>query len=379
MRIGVVTESFLPQMNGVVRMVLELLAYLRQHGHQALVFAPGDGPTEVEGFPVRRVKGLPFPPYPQVMLAPFSLWMYHDFQRFQPDVIHLASPFLLGMQGVVVGQALNVPVMGHFQTDVPRYAQAYHLGALADLATRYLVQLHNRCTVTFCPTPSYAAMLRQWGIRRIEVLGRGVDTALFHSGRRSPATRARYGLAEWERVLLYVGRLSTEKNLDRLVETAEALPDCRLVIVGDGPERATLATRLPASAVLTGFLHGVDLAAVYATADLFVFPSLTETFGQVVQEAMASGLPVVAMRASGVPDIVRHGVTGVLREPDDHAGWLGAIDLLLASPHLRREMGARARHQVEGCTWTGIFDRLIARYALATEQGEVPNVAISAR
>jgi glycosyltransferase involved in cell wall biosynthesis len=131
--------------------------------------------------------------------------------------------------------------------------------------------------------------------------------------------------------------------------------------------------------VLTGFLQGEDLAAIYAAADLFVFPSLTETFGQVVQEAMASGLPVVAMRAGGVADIVRHGVTGVLCQPDDREGWLGAIDLLLASPHLRREMGARARRQVEGCTWASVFDRLLARYARAIEGGEVTDVALGAR
>src|SRR5262245_49908039 len=182
MRVGIVAESFLPQMNGVVRMQLEFLAYLRRRGHEALVFAPGDGPTEAEGFPVRRVRGVPFPTYPRFVMAPFSLWMHRDLQEWEPDIIHLASPFLLGMQGVVVGRLLGCPVVGHFQTDVPRYAHAYGFGALADLARRYLVALHGQCTLTYAPTPGVARQLRAWGVGEVEILGRGVDAAHFHPG-----------------------------------------------------------------------------------------------------------------------------------------------------------------------------------------------------
>jgi glycosyltransferase involved in cell wall biosynthesis len=361
-KIGIVAESFLPQMNGVVRMLLELLTYLRRQGHEALIFAPGDGPVEAEGYRVRRVKGVPFPPYPEVTLAPFSLWMYRDLRDWQPDIIHLASPFLLGMQGVLVGRLLNVPVVGHFQTDVPRYAHKYHLGALSELAKSYLVTLHNQCALTYCPTPTAAAMLRGWGVERIEVMGRGVDTALFRPDRRKAATRRRYGLSETDKILLYVGRVSAEKNLDVLIETAAALPSARLLIVGDGPERAALEAAMPDTATFTGFLSGDALADVYAAADLFIFPSLTETFGQVAQEAMASGLPVVGMRAGGVQDIIQHGVTGLLCPPDDPAAWLAAVRALLESTYTRQMMGMAARRYAEGQSWTALFDRLLDRY-----------------
>jgi phosphatidylinositol alpha 1,6-mannosyltransferase len=377
-RIAIVAESFLPHMNGVVRMVLELLAHLRRQGHEARVFAPGDGPREVEGFPVRRVKGLPFPPYPEVTLAPFSLWMERDLRAWQPDVLHLASPFLLGMQGVLVGKRLAVPVVAHFQTDVPRYARHYHLGALADLATRYLVTLHNQCALTYVPTPSLAREVRGWGIERVAVLGRGVDAAHFRPDRRALATRQRHGLAADDVVLLYVGRVSAEKNLGLLARTAAALPRGRLVIVGDGPERASLAAALPPTSIVTGFLQGEELADIYAAADIFVFPSLTDTFGQVVQEAMASGLPVVGMRAGGVQDIIQHGVTGLLCEPDQPETWMTAVRYLIDSAHTRRLMGLNARHHVAARGWETIFARMLAHYADLVEGGR-PDVATDHR
>jgi phosphatidylinositol alpha 1,6-mannosyltransferase len=376
MKVGIVAESFVPQMNGVVRMLLEMLAYLRRHGHEALIFAPGDGPREVEGFRVARVKGIPFPPYPQVTLAPFSLWMYRDMRAWQPDIIHLASPFLLGMQGALVGKLLNVPVMAHFQTDVPQYAHSYHLSALADLATRYLVTMHNQCAMTFCPTPTVARTLRAWGVQQLNVLGRGVDARLFQPTRRSPATRHQYGLREDQPILLYVGRVSAEKNLGMLAGTAAALPGCRLLIVGDGPERVALEASMPDNVIFTGFLAGDALAAVYAAADVFVFPSLTETFGQVVHESMASGVPVVAMRSGGVQDIVQHGVTGLLCRPDDPNDWLTAVRYLIGSASTRQLMGMNARRYAESQSWEALFDRLLAQYAVAVEGGAADVAAI---
>jgi glycosyltransferase involved in cell wall biosynthesis len=239
------------------------------------------------------------------------------------------------------------------------------------VARRHVVGLHNRCTLTFCPTPQAASQLRRWGIQRVDVIGRGVDSDLFHPARRSAVTRARYGISATEPVLLYVGRLSAEKNLERLRQTATALPACRLVIVGDGPDRAALAAALPASAVLTGFLTGQDLAEVYAMADVFIFPSLTETFGQVVQEAMASGLPVVAMRAGGVPAIVAQGQTGWLCQPEALDDWLAAIVDLVRQPALARQFGAAGRRRVAGNTWSVLFEQLLARYQQAlSPQGE---------
>jgi glycosyltransferase involved in cell wall biosynthesis len=364
MRVAVVTESFLPRTDGVVRTVLELLRYIRSHDHQALVFAAGPGPARCEDFEVVRVRGPRFPLYPALTVAPFSTHMAGMLRAWRPDVVHLASPFVLGVQGIHLGHALNVPVAAHYQTDIAAYAHHFKLGALAGIARRHLVQLHNACDITYAPTPSVRATLVAQGMRNVHVLGRGVDARLFHPDRRSPALR-RVLLGEGEQtVLLYVGRLSTEKNLESLAPMLASLTGARLVFVGDGPHRAALERvfhGLPAT--FAGLQHGEELATYYASADVFVFPSLTETFGQVVQEAMASGLPVLAYRAGGVQDLFSHGSEGYFCPTGDADRWLALARLLTCDAALRAAMGARARRAAAARSWGSIFEQLLRDYA----------------
>ena len=273
MRIAIVTESFLPRTDGVVRTVVELLHYLHGHDHQALVFAAGPGPTEYAGFDVVRVRGPRFPLYPAITIAPFSAHMLGTLRTWRPDIVHLASPFVLGMQGRRAAHALGVPVAAHYQTDVARYAHHFKLGLLAGLARRHLVRLHNACDRTYAPTPSVRADLIAQGMRQVHILGRGVDADLFRPERRSPALR-RALLREGEQTLfLYVGRLSKEKNLDPLAPMLAALPDVRLVFVGEGPYRASLEQTFHGlRASFVGLRHGEELACYYASADVFTFP-----------------------------------------------------------------------------------------------------------
>jgi len=377
-RVAIVTETFLPQVNGVVRMLVEYLAYLEAHGHDAVVFAPGEGGSGDESchsFDVLRVRGAALPLYPELTLAPYSRRMHGVLREWRPDVVHLAGPFVLGAQGLSVARALGVPVAAHYQTDLARYAEHFGLGALTGLAWRRLLGIHNGCDVTFAPTSSVARDLRERGMRRVHICGRGVDTTAFHPMYRDTTVRKRFGGGSEAPLMLYVGRLSPEKNLAALVAVARALPAYPLVIVGDGPMRGELAAQLDGLNVhFTGTLRGQALAAAYAAADLFLFPSQTETFGQVVREAMASGLPTVGIRAGGVRDLVADGRSGLLCPPDDTPAFVDAARTIAADPDLRYAMGAAARREAEGHTWASIFDRLMGWYAgIATPQ----HVAIS--
>lgn len=361
LRIAIVTETFLPKMDGVVRSLLELLRYLRRNGHQAMVFCPGAGETTADGFPVVHAGGVPFPPYPELRLAWRCPTLAPTLRRWQPDVVHLAGPALLGLHGLRAAHNCGVPAAGHFQTNLAAYARHYGAPWLAPLAWKYLTILHNRCAANYLPTQAIAAEARRHGMRRLRVLGRGVDAERFAPGRRSAALRAAWSVQPQDVVALYVGRLAPEKNLTKLIELAHAVPECKLVIVGDGPARAALGAALGDRAHLTGQLQGDALAAAYASADFFAFPSLTETYGQVLQEAMASGLPVLAMRAGGVPEVVEDHRTGLLCHP---SAWVATARRLHASPALRSALGSEGRAVAVTRSWAVIFDQLVADYRL---------------
>jgi glycosyltransferase involved in cell wall biosynthesis len=302
--------------------------------------------------------------------------MVGRLRAWQPDVIHLASPFVLGVHGLLAGWALGVPVAAHFQTDVARYAGPFGLGIFAGLARRHLVQLHNRCRVTYAPTASIGRELTAQGMRDVRVSGRGVDAALFHPARRLEAVRRRLLHGNETCLFLYVGRLSVEKNLAALGPLIASVPRARLIMVGDGPQRASLEARFLGQPVtFLGARHGEELATLYASADVFAFPSCTETFGQVVQEAMASGLPILAFRAGGVQDLFADGEEGFLCPPGDDAQWQTAATRLASDAALRAQLGSRARAAAAERTWEAIYARLLDQYAeLAAERPSEPQV-----
>jgi phosphatidylinositol alpha 1,6-mannosyltransferase len=367
MRVAVVTETFLPKMDGIVRMLVELLGYLRRQGHEALIIAPGQGPDEHDGFAVRRVRGLRWRVYPGLTLAsPAPRQLGAALREWRPDIVHLAGPVLLGAQATLVARSLGLPLAAHFQTDLANYTAAHGVPYLRRAAWSYLRTIHRLADRTYCPTPSVRRQLQAEGFRDLALCGRGVDTAQFHPARRSAAFRARVLGRDADPdtpVLAYVGRVSPEKNLDALVAVARARPTLPLLIVGDGPARPWLQRALAGHrAYFTGELRGDDLAIAYASADINLCTSLTETFCQVAQEAMASGLPVVGFRAGGVQDVIAHGEAGLLCPPGEEAPWLGAIDRLANDRPLRRAHAARARAIAEGRTWDVVFDRLLGEY-----------------
>ena len=364
MRVAIVTESFVPSINGVTRAVTALTSYLRRGGHDAMVVAPShgrEGTSEHDGFAVVRVWGIQGLVYPDLTFAPVHVALRRTLRDFCPDVVHLASPASLGVFGGMVARSLRLPVAAHYQTDLLAYARSYGGAPLMHVARVLERSFYNSCTLTYAPTDAMAAELTARGFEHVSVSGRGVDAQRFRPNRPGARAAARlWPEGDGIRVLC-VSRLAKEKNLQRLVHLARRRPQLRVVFVGDGPVREELAAGAPPNVGFAGALVGESLADVYSAAELFVYPSTTETFGQVIQEAMASGLPVVGVRAGGVADLVEHGVTGLLVEPPgDGLGM--AASTLAVTPEVRASMGTAARAAVMPRSWDAIFDALMSDY-----------------
>jgi glycosyltransferase involved in cell wall biosynthesis len=365
MRIALLTENFLPKLDGVTRTLAALLDHLRQRGHTAIVLGPEGSPRRYAGAHVFPVSGLPLPFYPELRALFPAPRLERSIARFRPDIIHVAEPMLLGAAGIAWAQRLSVPVLASYHTNLADYCRYFRLGALAPTVWAYRRFLHNQCAATLCPSPSTARLLRVQGFERVSLWRRGVDADLFTPERRSMAWRASIAGDTKRPIALYVGRLSHEKNLNALVTAwnARSRRDAHLVLVGDGPARADLETALAGQSVtFTGYLRGEALAETYASADVFAFPSLTETFGQAVQEAMSSGLPVVGFDADGVRDLVRPDETGRIAPAQDVPTFGALVDELLAAPEERIRLGQRAREIAETRTWESVMDGLLADY-----------------
>jgi phosphatidylinositol alpha 1,6-mannosyltransferase len=381
MRIAIVTESFPPDVNGVAHSVVRVAEHLLARGHQPLVIAPEppSGLPRVAGrfpYPVVRVPSLPLPGYPGLRLGLPHRRMTEAMISHGTDVVHLAAPVVLGARGAQLAGRLDVPTVAVYQTDVPAYARAYKLSTLTEgAAWRWLRTIHNSAARTLAPSTATATTLLAHGIERVWLWGRGVDVDRFHPGRRSAGLRR--ALAPGGEVLVgYVGRLAHEKRVDLLAPIA-ALPGVRLVIVGDGPQRAALRRLLP-GAVFLGVRSGAQLARIYASLDVFAHAGPYETFGQTLQEAGASGLPVVAPARGGPVDIVVDGETGFLVPPQQSGPLVDAVARLVADPALRARMGRAARARLLHRGWTALGDELIGHYVAAlrgTPLAEVPILA----
>lgn len=380
-RVAIVTESFLPALNGVTTSVCKVLESLRAGGHDALVVAPGTtpwaetaAPERYAGYPVHTVSSLPIRQF-RVGLPSYELETV--LHRFRPDVVHVASPFVLGVRGLTAARALGIPSVAIYQTDMPSYIRQ-HSGPVGDLtaraAWRWIRRIHSQADITLAPSTAALEDLAAHDVPRVALWGRGVDSTLFHPDRRAdPETAAlRARLArDGEVIIGYVGRLAPEKELHRLSEL-NGLPHSRVVLVGDGPSAEVLREQLP-GAVLLGRREGLDLARSYAAFDLFVHTGTRETFGQTLQEAAAAGLPVVAPARGGPVDLIAEGTTGLLFDPD-RPGALREAVVRLASGDLaadRVRMGAAGRARVEQRSWPALTEQLIGYYARAIGQHSV--------
>ena len=363
MRVAIVAESFLPNVNGVTNSVLRVLEHLDRTGHEALVIAPdtprGQAPADRlhGGVRIHRVPSRMFPKITSLPLGVPRPRLLRVLRGFDPDVVHLASPALLGYGGLHASRFLDVPTVAVFQTDVAGFAQSYGMGMMTQAAWAWTRHLHSRADRTLAPSSAAMQDLIAHRIPRVHHWGRGVDITGFVPSARSEALRAQWS-PQGRPVVGFVGRLAPEKHVERLAALA-ARDDLQLVVVGDGVDRAKLETLLP-SAVFTGALYGGELAAAYASMDVFVHTGEHETFCQAVQEAMASGVPVIAPDAGGPRDLVAPMHTGMLLPVAEFESRLpGAVAHLLAE---RGRYSVAARRSVLGRTWPAVCDQLLGHY-----------------
>jgi len=365
MRVAIITESFPPDINGVAHSVVRVAEQLVASGHEPLVIAPepASGTARVAGhlpYPVVRVPSMPMPGYPSFRLGLPSRKLTEALIGHGTELVHLASPFFLGARGSAVAQRLRLPQVAVYQTDIPAYASVYRMRGLGEAAAwRWLRAIHNAADRTLAPSTASATALHAHGIERVWLWRRGVDTVRFDPRHRSAAVRR--ALAPGNEILVgYVGRLALEKRVDLLAPITRR-PGVRLVIIGSGPAEPLLRKALP-GAVFLGPRHGRQLARLYASLDVFVHSGPYETFGQTVQEASASGVPVVAPASGGPVDLVADGVTGYLVPPLSAQALDDAVGRLVASAPLRQEFGAAARAMVLTRSWSAIGDQLLGHY-----------------
>jgi glycosyltransferase involved in cell wall biosynthesis len=352
LRIALITETFLPKIDGIVTRLCHTLRHLRAMGHTVLVVAPR-GVEEFEGTPVHGVSAFPFPLYPELKLAIPRPSVGRVLKKFQPDIIHAVNPAVLGVTAFFSSSYDRIPLVVSYHTHLPKYLRYYRLGFLEGLLWRCMRSTYNRADLTLATSQVMQGELEAKGIRRVHLWRRGVDTEMFHPRKASADMRARLtaGHPE-EKLLVYIGRLSAEKEIERCREVLAALPGVRLALVGDGPQRKKLEEYFAGTPThFAGFMQGEELATAFASADAFFLPSRTETLGLVLLEAMAAGCPVVTPLAGGTSDVVQDGVTGYLYGPASPTGAVDAIRNLLFDPQIRAEMGQKAREDAERWGW----------------------------
>ena len=371
MRVAIITETFLPKVDGIVKVACLLLDHLARRGIETLVIAPRYGEAQsYNDAPVRSLPSMPMPLYPEARIGLATFSLYRDLAAFQPDVAHLFHPVATGIPAMAMLKWMEVPTVTSFHLDYARLARQFRVGALDLGFTRPLIDeltknIFNWADYSLAPSKLVQRQMRQLGISKVGLWRRGVDAAAFHPGFRSAAMRAEMTQGNpGETVLLYVGRLSLEKQIEHIRPLLEQIPNTRLVLAGDGPARASLERQFAGLPVtFMGYLRGLRLSQAYASADIFVFPSRLETFGLVVIEAMAAGLPVVAARVGGVGDIVAEGVNGTTFESGDVAALLAGVREMAGNRETMRWMGKQARAYAETQSWEAIMDEVIALYA----------------
>jgi glycosyltransferase involved in cell wall biosynthesis len=373
-RIAIVTETWLPSINGVVTRLVATVRELRARGHEVLVICPtvGGPPGAAvcpEGTIVRPVPsvGLPFIyggmpwglPLPRVVRA---------LDRFRPDLVHAVCPFILGWAGVLFARTRGKPLVCSYHTHIARYARFYHFGFAERPVWAVVRKLHQQAHVNLTVSEASRLELEGQGVPHVAIWRGGVDLDLFRPDRADRAMRERLtGGHPERRICLYVGRLAAEKALDELLPLAAPGGDRHVALVGDGPARSDLAQAFQGSqATLTGPMSGIELAAAFASADVFTFPSTTDTLGLVLLEAMASGLPVVAARTPGAEELISRAPAGSLFQLGDREELTAAVDLWLESPVDPHALAAAARDQIGG--WRRSTDDLLIQYQRALAQ-----------
>ncbi len=365
LHIALISETFPPEINGVANTLGRLCAGLRERGHQLQLVRPrqsaDDGQRSTDELLLTR--GWPLPGYPGLQWGQASMHkLLRRWKRRRPDVLYIATEGPLGLSALRAARRLRIPVISGFHTNFQQYSSHYGLGMLTRVLTNYLRWFHNRSQLTLVPSASQSLELQRRSFERVHLLARGVDSQLFHPAKRSAELRRAWGVEDGDLAVIHVGRIAAEKNLALLVRSFRALQErypgqrLKLIMVGDGPQRAGLQKEL-ADAVFCGVQRDQALAAHYASADLFLFPSLSETFGNVLLEALASGLAVVAYDQAAAAQHIRHGHNGALAMPGDEEAFIDSACWLLEDPETLRRVRLNARQHASRQGWPAIVQQ----------------------
>lgn len=367
MRVAIVTESFPPVFNGVANSVVRVLETLKAAGHEAIVIAPTTTGKYFNGFRTYKVPSVPLFQFQLGLPNPFVAKILEDFK---PDIVHAASPVLLGGQAVAWAQRNYVPSVAIFQTDIAAYAERYGFKALRPYVDRAMANFHAGASINLAPTTEVAEYLRRIGLSNVSVWGRGVDLDLYHPNRKTTeevSILRKQVAPNGERIVGFVGRLAAEKQVDRFSELF-SIPNTSFVIVGDGPERMTLEQKFRGAKVhFMGKQSGVELANWYAAMDAFVHFGTEETFGQTIQEAQAAGVPVIAPNSGGPKFLIESGVSGNLVDAHIPNGFTPVLETLLDNPELAARMAEGGRRKVLDKSWAANNSKLLDFYASAIQ------------
>ena len=377
MRVLISAESFLPRSNGVTNSVLRVSRYLKSQGHEVLIIASGDGPSRVEEIEIRRVPALALKRIAQVDIPRVKVkTLIPILEEFNPDIIYLASPFLLGEQVRKAGIRCDIPVIANYQTDVLGFIDFYGLNTAKTIVEKRLKKIHKGSTLTLAPSTESISFLRSLGIENIRHWGRGVDLEQFNPAWRSEKLRKYWGADSDTLIIGFVGRLAPEKQVHKLASIGDvgllAGKKILQVIVGEGPTRETLEKSLP-KAVFTGHLNGKELSKAVASMDLLITTGENETFCQVIQEAMAAGLAVIAPNAGGPKDLISDGVDGFLYEPGENLDIRKKVLRAIFDREQLEKMSLAAYSKVQGKTWDQVCHQLLSIFSEVIDAGRLAN------
>ncbi len=381
MKIAFFTETFLPKVDGIVTRLTKTVQHLVEAGDEVVVFCPEGCPSNYMGAKVIGVPAMPLPLYPELKLGLPGPAVSEALDELQPDLIHVVNPAVLGLGGIWLAKTNGIPLIASYHTHLPKYLEHYGMGMLEPLLWELLKAAHNQAVLNLCTSTAMVNELTEKGIQHTALWQRGVDTETFRPELRNDAMRRKL-LGEHDdqgALLIYVGRLSAEKQIERIKPVLDALPETRLALVGDGPYRQQLEKIFENTATtFVGYLCGEELASAYASGDAFLFPSSTETLGLVLLEAMAAGCPVVGANRGGIPDIINDGKNGCLYNPDGEdegsASLINATKQLLGNDLERQSMRKAARDEAERWGWRGATKQLRGYYRQVLEQ-PLTNVA----
>ncbi|WP_067621325.1 glycosyltransferase family 4 protein [Alicyclobacillus acidiphilus] len=365
MRIAMFTETFLPSTDGIVTRLCATLKYLERKGHEVLLFAPSGSPSTYASATIVGIPAYPFILYPEKRYALPMPRIGRRIKQFRPDLIHAVNPAFLGIGGVYYAWKFRLPFIASYHTNVPGYARHYKLDFLEPALWWYFRTLHNRAHLNLATSKATLRELEEHGFLNLDLWERGVDVELFQSAKRSEEMRKRLapGAGPSDPVLLYVGRLASEKNIDRIRPCLDAIPNLHLAIVGDGPYRPDLERIFAGTnAHFTGYMHGTTLAEAYASADAFLFPSTTETLGLVLFEAMAAGLPVLAADSAPTREVLEDGRAGFIFDPTSTESMIQLVKDMISNSERREQVRARGLEIAQTLDWDGPSEQLLGHY-----------------